>query len=238
MTASKSPLHRVAQEWGLSQASTDRLVQLALPCVYLALTPPGPLHTGESRFGGGPDVTSSFDWPLGQSYPLTFLVQVRLQDLPPGDWGLPSQGLLQVFYDDRGGEAGPDSLARVESNGALQFHPQLNDQRYPGFYERRFPPRRLQLNGGLSLPRELPEASRHIGSELGDYASFRYDVQDAYAESSKYHQLRGWPGAELPRGLMADSALLLQINHVADSITLFGDSVSTSSQLTAYYSTT
>ena len=66
----------------------SRLVSTALP-------------VGASRLGGQPDLPDGEAWPLLGDAPMSFVGQIRLEDVAPFDsngW-LPKTGLLSFFYD-------------------------------------------------------------------------------------------------------------------------------------------
>jgi hypothetical protein len=55
-----------------------------------------------SRFGGRPNLLRGKRWPMGPSGPMTFVGQLRFEDLamaPHGGLRLPARGLLALFYD-------------------------------------------------------------------------------------------------------------------------------------------
>lgn len=55
--------------------------------------------TGRSRIGGRPDLPQGAKWPTYQGKPLSFIAQVRLEEVPWKPAALPTQGLLSFFYD-------------------------------------------------------------------------------------------------------------------------------------------
>src|SRR5512135_844899 len=58
---------------------------------------------GGSRLGGQPDLPPGFQWPACRDQPMSFVVQICLEDVagfaPAQD--LPSSGLLSFFYDSK-----------------------------------------------------------------------------------------------------------------------------------------
>jgi hypothetical protein len=56
---------------------------------------------GQSKIGGKPDVSASFEWPCedGTDSPLAFLAQINLEEVAPHDFDkqLPAQGMLWFF---------------------------------------------------------------------------------------------------------------------------------------------
>jgi Na+-transporting methylmalonyl-CoA/oxaloacetate decarboxylase gamma subunit len=79
----------------------------------------GEPQIGESHAGGSPDLPADFAWPMatpanGPRVPMSFVGQVRLDELDPVAWRGPGEGLLSFFYAtmiERGGD--PDEVARV-----------------------------------------------------------------------------------------------------------------------------
>ncbi|RNB64738.1 DUF1963 domain-containing protein [Brevibacillus borstelensis] len=57
------------------------------------------LPSGASKICGMPDLPAGESWPYWRSYPLSFIAQINLAELPPlADPILPKQGLLLFFY--------------------------------------------------------------------------------------------------------------------------------------------
>lgn len=56
---------------------------------------------GRSRFGGAPELPDDIAWPEHRGRPLTFLLQIDLEEASAADlWqGLPAGGCLSFFYD-------------------------------------------------------------------------------------------------------------------------------------------
>lgn len=80
---------------------------------------PGASNVGESRSGGSPDLPPDLAWPTvprhdGTPEPMSFIGQIRLNELDPVAWQGPRKGLLSFFYASgsyRGRD--PDEIARV-----------------------------------------------------------------------------------------------------------------------------
>lgn len=79
------------------------------------------LGKGCSRIGGLPDVPDVFDWPRYMGYPLSFIAQIRLEDLVAYDLDLPlpKQGSLLFFYDSQQRTWGFDPKDR--GSGAVYY---------------------------------------------------------------------------------------------------------------------
>lgn len=61
----------------------------------------GVSETGQTKFGGNPDVPDGFEWPKDcEGYPMAFLMQINCSDIKPFDTEnkLPKAGLLLFFY--------------------------------------------------------------------------------------------------------------------------------------------
>jgi uncharacterized protein YwqG len=91
------------------------LPALARPAVQLVARQ-APVSLGESRIGGAPDVPPGFEWPqwttpknkLGfferlwtssRKFPLGFIAQLDLSEMPRVSDALPDSGWLYFFYD-------------------------------------------------------------------------------------------------------------------------------------------
>jgi uncharacterized protein YwqG len=88
----------VARETGLGRMA-DRLeaaAELSLR-MHLRRVKAPPAARGTTRIGGGPDLPAGTRWPRCKGRPMTFIGQVRLDDLPPTE--LPRTGLLSMFVD-------------------------------------------------------------------------------------------------------------------------------------------
>ena len=241
----KEQLAKVCRSWELCDHQRGRLLKATSSCVLALFGESGRQPVvGGSRFGGGPDLPPDAPWPFVGDRPLQFMLQIDLKDLPDESWPTLGSGLLQVYYDDINGEAGPDSqLVVVSDSEHLVFREPPPDPQYePGSYARHFPLIPLDLECGLSLPWALPSDLLDIEEALlGDYVSFRYDCLEAFSDGRKHHQLFGHPGGELPSWTKTLS-FLLQVNHVHDKIFVFQE-LSEPKQLRptsvkTYYSTT
>lgn len=81
----------------------EPICQAVAPCIRLvsqSVEDEDGIPVGASKMGGHPDLPDDFDWPVVDDVPLSFLVQIRLDDLPhlPGSL-LPKSGLLTFWYD-------------------------------------------------------------------------------------------------------------------------------------------
>jgi len=68
------------------------------------------LPLGASKIGGLPDLPTGVPWPEWRNGPLSFIAQLRLEDLAPFDSAkvLPQRGILYFFYDREQGVWGFD----------------------------------------------------------------------------------------------------------------------------------
>ncbi len=85
------------------EAYGDQLARLARPSIEV-LTADVPLTACCSRLGGDPELPSGFEWPSHTHGLYRFIGQINLSDLPDAPHGMPSAGLLSLFYahDDDG----------------------------------------------------------------------------------------------------------------------------------------
>lgn len=66
------------------------------PSIEISTRNTGPLAVGASKLGGVPYLPPGAPAPQGEHGPLTFLTQIRLEDLPANDF-MPKTGLLQFW---------------------------------------------------------------------------------------------------------------------------------------------
>lgn len=87
----------------------EALTRALRPCVSISTAPLAVMDMppGASRFGGVPDLPPDFDWPHADGRQLSFVAQLRLDELPThARFGLPEEGWLCFFYDDRAQPSG------------------------------------------------------------------------------------------------------------------------------------
>lgn len=81
---------------------SDILERLLKPAIFLRTAPAEqPLPIGASKLGGAPDLPPDFEWPQWNAKLLSFLAQIRLNELAPYDVEnlLPHSGMLYFFYE-------------------------------------------------------------------------------------------------------------------------------------------
>lgn len=99
---SEKKLRALIREANVS-AVEDLIIQNAMECATLSTTEPDDYsQTGNSRYGGLPDLPVSLSWPQSRFGYLAFLMQINLADVPPfAGKRLPDSGLLYFFADDQ-----------------------------------------------------------------------------------------------------------------------------------------
>jgi uncharacterized protein YwqG len=94
----------------------SNILRSVKPSVELRLADPRQsLVPGQSHLGGVPDLPSPELWPTYGRTALSFIGQIRLEDLRPHPAAseLPPRGLLSFFYDIDGWPSGDDTSRRV-----------------------------------------------------------------------------------------------------------------------------
>jgi len=90
-------------ESALALAGLERLRSTLLSAFRLSLHASQEIDSGfrpaSSRVGGNPALPQSVGWPSNASRPLSFIAQLRLSDFDAESIGLPSRGMLSVFFD-------------------------------------------------------------------------------------------------------------------------------------------
>lgn len=137
---------------GLEQLA-ERILRLARPAVRLNASEVSDekLPVGASKIGGFPDLQLSADWPRWNDRALAFLAQINLSDLQHFKCCdvLPSEGLLQFFYDEDQRTWGFDPKDR--GSWCVRFEANLRGlQRSSG--EKHYPTCRLETREVMTLP--------------------------------------------------------------------------------------
>ena len=80
----------------------SQLIDLLRPAIALKATrcEDEEIPTRKSKFGGAPDVSQDFEWPMWNEKPLGFLAQINLEEIADFDVEnlLPKTGLLSFFF--------------------------------------------------------------------------------------------------------------------------------------------
>ena len=87
------------------ERARSQILRSARPSIELRLSPiEGEQRPTRSRFGGIPDLPSPDVWPLQGRTALSFIAQIRLDELHDFEAAvvLPRRGLLSFFYDVKG----------------------------------------------------------------------------------------------------------------------------------------
>ena len=91
---------KMIEESGLERIA-DRIRKAALLSNRMIASPvdAASVPIGGSRIGGRPDLPREAQWPTHQGEPLSFIAQVRLEEVLWKPEGLPEKGLLSFFYN-------------------------------------------------------------------------------------------------------------------------------------------
>jgi uncharacterized protein YwqG len=173
------------------------------------------LPPGSSRLGGVPDLPSSVTWPTWKGVPMSFIAQIRLEDLrnlPPAQ-ALPEKGLLSFFYDAAQETYGADPADR--GGWKVFFFPpalpenglgQVSTSRPTGLTQVMAPAGLTQSAHftpcGLAFTLEwsLPSAPQQVLPNLGwtedqvrRYENFCTGIPSAQDRRLPHHRMFGWP---------------------------------------------
>jgi len=185
-----------------------------------ACLPPRRLPLGGSRLGGRPDLPPGWRWPTRNGAPITFLAQLRLEEISScaPDGALPSEGLLLLFVDlePDGGYVRDDHVqAEIVDGSALRratWPKRLAE-------ELRFRPASLIPEPFLSLPSDSP------APDVDDAAWF--GLLDAVTSRLPHHRMLGYPlstqEVDPPCDENGEFALLLQLASDGATGMSFGD---------------
>ncbi|WIG60319.1 MAG: hypothetical protein OJF49_003067 [Ktedonobacterales bacterium] len=185
-------------------ALVAQLDTLAQPCIRLASqrADESALTVGASKLGGQPDLLPGTAWPEKQGNPMSFVAQIRLEQVHAFDaqQALPAAGMLSFFYDAQQSAYGAEPTDR---NGRAVYFTQgnlaaLQRTPFPAALPAaaRFSPCALTIASDLTLPEqpqlELPAlawdqaAQEHYDAALSQLAS-------ATDRAAPKHQLLGYP---------------------------------------------
>ncbi len=187
---------------------TDFILKHSKPAIYLSreyVPNEDDISVGASKIGGNPDLPADFNWQHFEGVPLTFLAQIKLEDVKPLDIDdvLPDSGWLYFFYE-LGNQpyGGPDQkngwqVIYIESTVALNrtAHPTANTEFYP---IKALPAFKLSVSEVWTAPSE-EYAFKQIGSnkphwddpDANHYIDLLAEIEDSTSES--FHYLLGNP---------------------------------------------
>lgn len=126
---------------------------------------------GATRVGGEPDLAAGVDWPEGEEGPLSFVLQVRLEQIAQYDVEelLPERGLLSVFSDDT---ADSVRVLFTDDLGSLARRPWARGDADPFtecgvdvMPELQLPPHSSRFVG-LAAPASTPGSAKRLGSRV------------------------------------------------------------------------
>jgi uncharacterized protein YwqG len=84
-----------------TEADRKAIRREATECWYLHVIQKGEQALGRSKMGGLPDLPNDTPWPRGQCGALSFIMQIRLDDIDVAlPFGMPRQGMLYFFVGD------------------------------------------------------------------------------------------------------------------------------------------
>lgn len=197
-----SILKKLVSKHGIKSAA-DEIYALSKESIRLVGSPPDPKiqGLGASRLGGQPDLPADFVWPTRQDKPMSFVAQIRLEDLtgfPPAR-DLPAAGLLSFFYDSAQETFG----GSPEDRGGWQVafferSMQLNPAAFPATLPQkaRFAPLALQFHLEMTLPvsAEQVNASLHWDAKTEkNYEALLHDFSEQSDKKAPRHRMFGWP---------------------------------------------
>jgi uncharacterized protein YwqG len=196
---------KIAQS--LSSAGLGRLVpdvmRLVSPSIRLVQTGQAAgIPVGVSRLGGSPDLPPQAPWPAWKGIPMSFVGQLRLEELAPLDplRRLPAAGLLSFFYDARQETYGADPADR--GGWEVQFHAEAPSTVQPRAYpadlpaESRFQPIRVMMITELTLPsapRQVDAGLIWSEDEIGRYEEWLVNRFSPAERGQPHHRLFGYP---------------------------------------------
>jgi len=125
----KETIMSLFRQAGLS-AYAEPFADLIRPSIrmYTEAAGEGELPVGTSRIGGIPDLPPDWSWPYRRDYPLSFIAQINLAELPPvAHESLPQQGILYFFYAAAAMYDDPDFYGDKDTAKVLYYSGDLAD---------------------------------------------------------------------------------------------------------------
>jgi len=146
--------------------------------------------TGESKFGGKPDLPMDIKWPLNpDNEPMAFLAQINLKDIRSFDEIniLPGKGMLYFFIDE------PDKFTLHHKVFYVSETQNLIPRNFPKKLSRksRFKPNKMKFQPIYTLPdMEIIEEYKKKRTTVEDYNNYMELIDIFYDESN---QILGYP---------------------------------------------
>lgn len=180
------------------------------------------LALGTTKLGGHPDLPPGTDWPRVKGEPLTFLAQVRLEEVVPhlpAKHPLPKAGLLSFFIgnDPLSKKVGYLDEARViftKSAKKLERFEVPED-----FVDQIFQACAVDPKAALRLP---SPSNKHVTELLDSEQVERYEA-DVFVDQAAWPQLLGFRNHGYDAEEPSSAQLLLQLTGDSQSDMEFGD---------------
>jgi uncharacterized protein YwqG len=210
---------------GLGRLAAD-VLRLASPSLRLVPidAPAAGVAPGISRLGGQPDLPPAALWPVWKGLPMSFVGQLRLEDVAGHDpqRRLPPTGLLSFFYDARQETYGADPDDR--GGWEVQYHPEAPSawqvRAFPADLpaESRFKPVGVSCHPELSLPSAPTQADPGLSwsdAETEGYENWLVERFSPAERGQPHHRLFGWPD-QIQDDMQAQCALASHGYHNLD----------------------
>jgi uncharacterized protein YwqG len=181
----------------------DNILRAARPSVQLVLDGPAGASSMRSRLGGIPTLPSPDVWPTNRRKPLTFLGQIRLDELGGQEAAaaLPPSGVLSFFYDVEGMPWGDGTRDRggwrvlyVDDVSSAAPVPAPRDAAAPAM----LPAFAISFRPAITLPAPRSIELGPLGlteDEFEPYWELRDDIAALGGPSGPIHRMFGHPDA-------------------------------------------
>jgi uncharacterized protein YwqG len=194
--------------------------------IRLTIMPPArfrPLD-GISRLGGLPDLPQGFIWPTLNDIPMSFIAQIRLEDIAgfTAAKNLPHVGLLSFFYDCRQETFGtsPDDRGGWE---VFYFNPRMVKPLQTAVAPIKLPSSALFASCPLGFSSEitLPASAQNLPNltwsqeEINRYDDFVYTYPTSDDRNQLHHRMFGYPN-QLQDDMQLQSVLCANSVHSMD----------------------
>lgn len=165
-----------------------------LPSVRLIRGGPVPADDPGTRFGGQALLPPGTEWPQRNGYPLTFLGQIRVDEVARFEERLPGTGgrLLAFFYDL---EQAPWGFDPADADGCrvIPVDPDTAVAVDPPEGTEAFAAHDLALQPEQTLPNLAEPVVRHIFDADEDGVRAYWEALDDAGSQEPVHRMFGWP---------------------------------------------
>lgn len=182
-------IEALIEKYGLTHIEEDLLAHV-FQCIKVVPSQAAELPIGSSKMGGLPDVSSAFEYPTYNGYPLSFIAQFNLADIQKTGMknDLPERGMLYFFYFDDENREGFHEVYGNESmrDGWRVLYDEAENLHEAKGIDEKYPQCRLTFEVVQKLPELFIE-------DEGDSDRFLQLLEELMPDQYDNHQIFGEP---------------------------------------------